>query len=118
MLPHYQLTNDKGAYHSFMVGNLKMIMCDTRSFLSKSSGSILGDDQVNYIKTEITSAYTDANVSSVILNFPQTWNYVKDRYSMDMIKQDFISIAEDMEKDKKSIGDHVKQYNFKSAVFV
>lgn len=117
MFAHYELGTrsiSKGSFHSFMAGSLKMIVADTRSFLSKSSGSILGDEQTTFIKNEITSAYSDANVTAVIINFPQTWNYVKDRYSMDMIKQNFISINEDMEKDKKAIGDHVKQFNFRN----
>ena len=117
MIPHYTLASkdgNKGAYHSFMAGSLKMIVADTRSFLSISSDSILGEDQTLFIKNEISSAYNNNDVTGVIINFPQTWNYVKDRYSMDMIKQDFISIKENMEKDKKAIGDHVQQYNFKN----
>jgi hypothetical protein len=117
MLPHYNISSvdvNKGAYHSFLTGSLLNIVCDTRSFLSKSSGNILGNDQIKFIKNEITNAYNNKNITAIILNFPQTWNYVKDRYSMDMIKQDFISIDESMEKDKKSIGDHVKSFNFKN----
>jgi hypothetical protein len=117
MFPNYEIKSvdfNKGAYHSFMTGSLLNIVCDTRSYLSKSSGSILGNDQINFIKTEITNAYSNKNVTAIILNFPQTWNYVKDRYSMDMIKQDFISIDESMEKDKKALGDHIKLFNFKN----
>lgn len=117
IFPTYEIKSvdiNKGSYHSFTSGSLLNIVCDTRSYLSKSSGSILGDNQINFIKMEITNAYNNPNITAIILNFPQTWNYVKERYKMDMIKQDFISISEDMEKDKKSIGDHIKLFNFKN----
>ena len=55
MLPHYNISSvdvNKGAYHSFLTGSLLNIVCDTRSFLSKLSGSILGNDQINFIKNE------------------------------------------------------------------
>lgn len=99
-----------------MAGSLKLIVLDTRTFLSKSKDSILGEDQISFIKSELLNSYNNPNVTAVILNFPQTWNYVADRYSMDMIKQNFISIQENMEKDKKSISDYIKSkdFNFKN----
>ncbi len=118
MFPSYTLQSkdsNLGAFQSFIAGQIKFIITDSRSFLSLSSNTLFGNEQLNWIKNELTSAYSDPNIKSIIITFTQTWNFVKERYNMDMIQQDFISIKKEMDNDKNSIGDLLKNYNFKNS---
>lgn len=115
IFPSYTIQSsdqNKGAYQSFMVASTKFIVTDSRSFLSLTGNTLFGSQQLAWIQRELNSAYSDLNVKSVIITFTQAWNFVKDRYSMDMIQQDFISIKSNMEKDKKVIADLVQKFNF------
>jgi len=115
IFPSYTIqSNDSnlGAFQSFIAGSTKFIVTDSRSFLSISNKSLFGKQQLSWIQSELTNAYSDPQVKAIIINFTQAWNFVKDRYSMDMIQQDFTSIKSEMEDEKNQLANLMKNFNF------
>lgn len=62
MVPSYDLPNANGLYQSFVIGRVRFIMCDTRSFRSSnaatdnSSKTMLGATQKSWLFSELSQA--------------------------------------------------------------
>lgn len=117
IFPSYTIQStdaNKGAFQSFQAGTAKIILTDSRSFLSISDKSIFGQQQLAWLQNQLQSAYSDTNTKSILIAFTQQWNFVKERYNMDMIQQDFVSIKSEMESEKNQIANLVKNFNFQN----
>jgi len=118
MFPSYTIQStdqNKGAFQSFQAGAARILLTDSRSFLSITKKTLFGAQQLSWLQSELTLAYNDPNTKSILIAFTQPWNFVKDRYNMDMIQQDFTSIKSEMESDKTQLANLLKNFNFKNA---
>jgi len=105
MFPSYNLEVTEGLYQSFKVGGVLFIVTDSRTFLSIPNKTFFGETQKTWIKNMITTAATDATIRGVIVTSTQVWNYNATAYIEDMVQQDYISINEAFNAEKKEIGD-------------
>lgn len=114
IIPSYPLHNEQeGVYQSFVAGNVLFLVTDSRTFLDQDKGILLGLEQTNWLKNQLTNAATDDSISAIILTFTQPWIYVHSAYDWDMIKQNYVAISDDMLNDKFIVGNVTRNlFNF------
>lgn len=126
MFPSYTLPSS-GFYQSFRHGATLFLITDARTFLDPAKGTYFGTVQKNWLISQIQTAATDATIKSIFITADAIWNYVKSAYDWDMIKQDYKSIMDGVQQDKKDVGytlrnninfDRPDQPNFKSVVMI
>ena len=110
--PSYSLPST-GIYQSFKYGNALFLLVDTRTFLNPDAKSFLGSTQINWLVSNLQQASTDSSVGAVFICLTQVWNYVPSAYDWDSIKQNYYSVLEFANEDKKKVGDTVaNSFNF------
>ena len=112
--PNYIDDNqDTGIYQSFTLNKVKFLMTDSRSFLDKKKEQFFGSKQRDWLEQEFSSALVSEDNRAIIITVTQPWNYVDDEYDIDIIKQDFVSLTKEMEKDKNVFFEVLKNYQDK-----
>ena len=116
--PNYIDDNqDEGIYQSFTLNKVKFLMTDSRSFLDKKKEQFFGSKQRDWLKQQFSSALESGDNRAIIITVTQPWNYVDDEYDIDIIKQDFVSLTKEMEKDKNVFFEVLKEYQDKGSPF-
>lgn len=113
IFPSYPLISSEGSYQSFKANGVLFLVTDSRTFMDRTSGSIFGTQQLNWLKTNLASAASDTSVRAIIITFTQAWNYVEYFYDQDILKQDFYAVLSNMQGDKIVVGNTTKGINFR-----
>lgn len=109
-------SQEKGIYQTFDMGTVRFIMTDTRTFMDVDKGSYFGNTQKNWLKEQLTEALNEDKVGAIIITVTQPWNYVKDKYDIDIIKQKYKSLEEKIAEEKnvffEVLKEHKDKHNF------
>lgn len=109
-IDNYQQT---GLFSSYVRQNILFINLDTRTFMNKDTKTLLGNEQKNRILSILRDAKINNNIKSIIMTTTTPWNYYKDAYERDWIKQKSYSLSEEFEMEKMEIANAINEINFK-----
>ena len=73
-------------------------------------------ETTQWIKKTLNTALNNPEIGSIIITVTQPWNYVKEEYDIDIIKQKFDSLKKEFDKEKnifyEVISSHKNKINF------
>ena len=73
-------------------------------------------ETTQWIKKTLNTALNNPEIGSIIITVTQPWNYVKEEYDIDIIKQKYDSLKKEFDKEKnifyEVISSHKNKINF------
>lgn len=100
----------EGIYQAVNLNGVMFIMTDSRTFMDTKNKKFFGDTQRKWLKEKFKAALEDQTVFNIIITVTQPWNYVKDEYDIDIVKQDFKSLTDDIAEEKNVFFEVLQQY--------
>lgn len=99
IFPHF-IEHHDGIYQTFDMDTVRFIMTDTRTFMNVDEKHYFGKEQTSWLKEKFEAALEDENIGAIIITVTQPWNYIKDKYDIDIIKQKYKSLEEKIGNEK------------------
>ena len=101
-----------GLYSSKIGNGILFIFTDSKTFVNEETGTIFGQQQLQYIENTVENAYRNPNVHAVIITYNHPWIYNEQTYSRDWVKQDYITIDKIFDAEKQKLANILSRFNY------